>query len=440
MSSNYHDEKQPLAPEGFAQLPRSMQDLNGHPGNHHGLPPPHHSPRSRAQRWIKSVLLLFLAGVALWWAGTGTGVSLLILALLALALGLIQIFLAPRPRPSHHLHPACSPMQILPSLSRSHNGDRHGHGPPHRRPPHFPFFPPPPPGHHHDGQGPRPPPPPPPHHPAKPLQCWTLPEGETVNISLPLPPPPPPPHHRGPGGRPPHSPSRGGKDGQSRSAGCKDGDAQRPQPSLASIWSRVFGPKHGHPGRRPPPPPPTIWLHQSLLSSDVTVVRDDKENPSLPFPPPDHHKEPAHDDTVDDDRHDGHDDKKPKHPTILASFTREAASKDLKTGDGDDGKKQQRIDVCTFPAPGGVTVGLFLPPPWVVNGTEPPSDGPPALKGDGQDGEKPPRFPHHPLDQFPRISATIHLPAGAPIKVDTVPPPPPPRPHHGRPHHREGDK
>ncbi|PWN29870.1 hypothetical protein BDZ90DRAFT_230706 [Jaminaea rosea] len=278
-----------------------------------------------------------------------------------------------------------------PSDSSSHlsHGGGENRGP-------FPWFPPPP---HRPGHGPPPPPPGgPPHH--QPLQCWPLPAGEEVNISLPLaaphPPPPHPPLHRG-----------------------------------AHAWRWLGGLLRRHRHGPPPPPPrgPTIYLHTSLLSSEVKVVRDEmgRHEPSAPL-----HLGNVDEHEREHEREHGHAPAPPRHPfTIMGTFTRQAAKKEHKSagGDGDDGeeRKPRNLDICTFPAPhGGVTVGIFRPPP--KHHRDHLSPPPPPSHGE----QRP--FPPFPREQYKEISAVLHLPAGAPLEIGTVPPPPPP-PGHG---HRDG--
>lgn len=254
-------------------------------------------------------------------------------------------------------------------------------------------------------------PPHPPHHggPHKPWECIALPAGESLNISMTLRPagPPPPPPHGGPDGPP--------KDKKEKKKGPK-------------------GPPPGPPGPPGPhgPAPPHVFLHPSLLSSDIDIVRD------LNLDTPDFLGDVA--ETAKDDEDDQ---QPPHHPggpegiTVYAHFQR------VSPREGEEAESKV-VDICTFPAPNGAMIGAFYPGQH-KNATRGHEDDDEEKehhhkKVDGLKEDKKEKKPHgpHKHEQFPDISATLHFPAGLPVSLETAPPPRPHQHHHGKHHHHKG--
>lgn len=190
---------------------------------------------------------------------------------------------------------------------------------------------------------------------------------------------------------------------------------------------------HGRHGGPPgPTPQPTVWLHPSLLSSDIHVQRDEKAKHSGTSVS--HH---PRNDSSGGDHHE-----KPPLRVVMATVTRASSNDEGANASDDDDKDDKAIYVCTFPAPAGVSLGVFA-----ENFEQGLGDG---GDGDGDDNdddrspqEKKGKKPHHPPGgpkvlgpQWPDVSIKLRLPAGEPLSVSTVPPPPfgppPPEP----PHHR----
>lgn len=122
---------------------------------------------------------------------------------------------------------------------------------------------------------------------------------------------------------------------------------------------------------------------------------------------------------------------------VMATFSRAPAKDNGEKREGgehdDEPSGPKKLDVCTFAAPHGVSVGVFRPPPKHDEGDGQELEGPehPPKKGGPPPHHRRP-FPPFPKDQYKEVSAVLHLPQGEPIFLGTVPPPPPPPPHHGR--------
>ncbi|PWN18890.1 hypothetical protein BCV69DRAFT_284513 [Microstroma glucosiphilum] len=234
----------------------------------------------------------------------------------------------------------------------------------------------------HKGHGPP--------HP-KPIACYPLAPGESVNVTLNLRPGGPPPFHSH--GKDHHHHHHRQEDKSIFSLFGKKDDSKHPK-----------HPKH-HKGPKGPAPP-HIYLHPSLFSSDVALLREGEADKNKLG------KAPGG----------------PEGIEVYAIFSREEATETITAEDGETDSK--KADICVHRAPNGVSIGAFRPPPphHGKNGTDshPPPPPPPPHKG--EKGDRP--FPPHPKDQYADISAKIHVPAGLGLHLDSLPPPPPPFPRH----------